>query len=179
MSKINFFKIFKDHINTLVDYDPRKPSLMDFLLFYIFPLEASLFLSLHVHFKTLFDISSDLMVFYGGSAGFLLNVLVLIYGYDVSKFKNPTIVQQVLKETSSNIAYLITMAALSMVMLFIVKLSKADDFMFFCKTYLNTFYLTVFKNLFVIFISFSLINFFLTMLMILKRFYSIDGNRVF
>jgi hypothetical protein len=151
---------------------------MDFLLFYILPLEISVFLSYFLHFKTIFDIGSDLTVFYGGSAGFLLNVLVLIYSYDVQKFKNKNLVERVLKETSSNIAYLITLAAFCMVALFAVRIFKAQEFILFCNTYINVHTLNLLKQTFVIFICFSLLNFLLTMMMVLKRFYSIDANRI-
>lgn len=177
MEKINILKIFKDHFRTLIKYDTKKCSFMDILLFYILPLEGAIFLSFYIHFKSLFDIASDLMVFYAGSAGFLLNVLVLIYGYNTEKFKNRQLAEEVLKETSSNIAYLISVAAFSIILLFLIKISKVPEFTTFCNTDLNTKFINIIKQVSIVFICFSLVNFFLTMLMVLKRFYSLDSNR--
>lgn len=176
MEKINILSIFKDHFKTLIVYHTKKISYPDIFLFYGLPLAVGIFASRFFQFKSILTINSDLMVFYAGAAGFLLNVLVLLYGYDTAKFKNPGLASYVLKETSSNIAYLITIAALAIIVLFGIELSQLTEIVTFSYSKISYSHILFIQHLSTGFICFSLLNFLLTMLMVLKRFYSLDSN---
>lgn len=174
LEKINVSKIFKDHWGTLKNYDKKNVSITDIFLFYILPLIFSIIISFYVKLSFIVSISSELITFYSVLGGFMLNLLALIYGFDITKFKTPELAKRVLKELSSNISYLIALASILVVLLFVTKsilgISLIQGINYF-KTVLVT------KKIMVAFFIFTFTNFSLTILMILKRFYSLNSNR--
>lgn len=173
MDKINLSRIFTDHFKTLRHYDKGGISILDIILFYGFPLLVGVLLSANLGISFLIGVSAELITFYSVLGGFMLNLLALIYGFDTQKFKNPTLAKEVLNETTSNISYLIAVATVLVVLLFIMKVSSGveTDLSF------NSSVVDLSEKVTVSFFVFAFINFCLTIFMVLKRFYSLDSNR--
>lgn len=166
MEKINPTKIFFDHIRTLRLYDQQRVSYRDIFFFYGLPIIAGLAVARYTGVDFIVSNSTELITFYSVFGGFMLNLLALIYGFNLSNFKNTSLATEVLKETTSNISYLIAVASLMIFSLFVMRLVsevQIDGWLSF--------------GLVVFFVS-SFINFALTILMVLKRFYSLNANRV-
>jgi hypothetical protein len=176
MDKINLSKIFKDHFKTLRSYDKGRISVLDIILFYIFPLITGILASTYIGISFFISVSTELITFYSVFGGFMLNLLVLIYGFDTTKFKSESLAKEVLDETTSNISYLVAVASLLVILLFILKAISGIDLVFD----VNDTYAFVFvwsEKISVSFFVFAFLNFCLTILMVLKRFYSLDSNR--
>ncbi|MEN9912776.1 MAG: hypothetical protein RLY66_184 [Candidatus Parcubacteria bacterium] len=174
MDKINISNIFKDHFQTLRHYDKKQASFLDFLLFYGFPLLMGALLSWHLRVDFFIGVSTELITFYAVLGGFMLNLLALIYGFNTEKFNNPFLAKEVLRESVSNISYLIAVASLLVILLFILKVGTGinSDFGIGNQTIIS-----ISEHIIVSFFVFSFINFCLTIFMVLKRFYSLNSNR--
>lgn len=176
MEKIDISRIFLDHFRTLRHYSKDRISLVDISLFYVIPFLIALVVAFYLPSGFLSKISTELITFYSVFGGFMINLLVLVYGFDLNKFKNPDIAGGVLKGIAANISYLVTLASLAIVVLFSIKvlnfihhptsfIVKNLDIVFIGKYIVITFILT------------SFLNFALTILMVLRRFYALDQNK--
>ncbi len=173
MDKIRLSKIFGDHFKTL-HYDKGGISYSDIILFYAFPLLVGLLVSGQLGVQFLIDSSEELITFYSVLGGFMLNLLALIYGFDVEKFKNPNLAKEVLTETTSNVSYLIAIASLLVILLFVMKAASGISSNLLVSHHVL---IDLTQRVTITFFVFSFINFCLTLLMVLKRFYSLNSNR--
>jgi len=158
MSKINPILIIKDHLITLVDYQKNqtenKPqySIWDFFVFYGIPLIVAI-----VCIRYFKEISSSLtnilITTFSIFVGLLLNLLVIIYDLVKKSIeKNNELKRRFLREIFSNVSYSILISLL-LVCCLLISLIDID-----------------YLQLTLSFVSYFLIgNFFLTILMILKR----------
>lgn len=177
MEKINILKIFKDHIGTFYHFDTKKFIKLDFFFFYIIPLIIGIVVSFVIDISFLVEINNDLITFYSVMGGFMLNLLVLVYGYDRERYKKPELAKIVLKEISSNISYLIAVSLILIVFLFGIRMIDPIEIGLF-KTFKNyDQFVFITRDIIVTFVVASFINFFLTILMVVKRFYSLESNR--
>ena len=175
MEKINVFCIFSRHLSTLRHHSTGKFSKGDFFLFYIVPVLIAVFASHYLNGNFLYSITSELITFFSILGGFMLNLLVLVYGFDIQKFKNPDLAAKVLRETTANISYLITLASIVILVLFAIKIASYVNggFTLVAYGYDIIFYI---KQFLTVAIVSSLINFSLTIFMVLRRFYGLDYN---
>ena len=153
-NKINPVKILHDHFATFRDYNTKKGSIEDVIIFIILPLLSA------VGFIYFFaDISSSLtpilFTIFSIFVGLLLNLLLLIYDltkkFDLSE-KNGELKRKFLGEIFANISYSIFISILVIIFL-LISLIKIS-------------YVPVLAS-FIVYLIVT--NFFLTILMILKR----------
>ena len=153
-SKIDIRKIVYNHFSTIVDYDTKKASINDWLTFLVFPLCISGYLALNKVF--LDDSIVEILV---GALSIFVGLLfsLLLFVFDLIKKDNVIRVKRDLaKEVIHNIAFSIVVAILS------------NLFLLLSITHINSSFTKAIFN----FISdFLLIEFTLTLLMILKRMY--------
>lgn len=165
MEKINIINVFRDHFRTLRHFDKGRISLTDISLFLIAPLIAGYFSAKVIDLEFIVSNSQEIITFYSVFGGFMLNLLALIYGFDLEKFKTRGLAIDVLNEIVANILYLVALSSLLIFSMFIVL--AAEEFI--ANSTLNYFITTVLVGVF--------FNFALTTLMVIKRFYSLDSNR--
>lgn len=154
ISKINPVKILRDHFATFQDYGTKKISKTDVFIFVIIPLILSIGF---VYFFA--DISGNLanilFTIFSIFVGLLLNLLLLIYDltkkFDISE-KNLKLKSKFLQEIFANISYSIFISII-IIFFLLVSLIKVG-------------YVPHIASLLV---YFAVTNFFLTILMILKR----------
>lgn len=165
MEKINIYNVFRDHFKTLRHFDKGKISFWDLILFFIAPFVVGYFSAKVVGIKFIIDNSQEIITFYSVFGGFMLNLLALIYGFDLEKFKTRGLAIGVLDEIVANILYLVALSSLLIFSMFI--LLASEDFVVGSTAdfWLTAFLIGVF------------FNFALTTLMVIKRFYSLDSNR--
>lgn len=157
--KFNIFFIFRDHFNTLRNYNENeKISKWDIVIFYFMPLiVAGLFMMLcnninGGHQESLVNIFVTVFSIF---IGLLLNLLVL--NVDLKdKFKTSEIKQIVAKQTFINISYGIVISITGVI--------------FGLCTYID---LWKFPQIFTYLSYFIMIHFVLTLFMILKRVYKL------
>ena len=183
MNKINIFKIVKDHINTLKDYNTQKTSISDILIFFLVPLITSIVLvSFRLTLKTnlYYLLITSLSIF----AALLFNLLLLMYDIVKNHKRNPSsnspqqsgqhkggkvdLKLEFLKQIYTNISFEILVSVITVLLLVLdsaININQLATQGGFAKLFI---YLYILLN-FVIY--FLLITFFLTLLMILKRFH--------
>lgn len=153
-SKINPVKILQDHFVTFRDFDTNKTSVKDIVIFIMVPL-ISAFGFCYFFADISSNLANNLFTIFSIFVGLLLNLLLLIYDlakkFDLTE-KNGELKRRFLREIFANISYSIFLSILIIFFLLIslVKLS----------------YLSVVASSIV---YFMVTNFFLTILMILKR----------
>lgn len=178
MEKINISKIFRDHFLTFRKYDDKKISYSDIFLFVIIPILLGLISYKLIRYNFLSSISSELITFYSIFGGFMLNVMALIYNYDIDKFKSPDIAKVVLVEIRANLAYLISIASISIMFLILLRIIDSANIIDKADFYIKCDGLIpVLKGISVSLVISLLSNFCLTIFMALKRFYSLDCNK--
>lgn len=154
-SKINILGIIIGHFKTLTYYEDTKISAGDILLFYIFPLILSgviIFWEILINTEVATALMSALAIF----AGLLFNLLLLAHGLiksiegtdQVSKDK-----KELLRQLYLNISYSIVITLVAFLPIIVNFLAK-------------NYYLKCITSFFTYFL---IINFSLTMLMVLKR----------
>jgi hypothetical protein len=165
MEKIDIYKVFRDHFRTLRHYDKERISFFDILLFLIAPFVIGYFSAKFIDLKFIIANSQEIITFYSVFGGFMLNLLALIYSFDLEKFRTRGLAVEVLNQIVANILYLVALSSILIFLMFIILASET----FISATKAN-FWLTAF--LIGIFFNFAL-----TTLMIIKRFHSLDSNR--
>lgn len=175
MDKVNIWIIFIDHFKTLKNFSSNKYSILDFLIFYAVPIAVGLFVALQVQANFLISANAELIAFFGVLGGFMLNLLVLICGYDSKKFKNESLAKEVLFQVKSNVSYLIALACCMILILFVLKLVSLSGLGQSLVVYGYNLRLPVLNLIEGLSIAVFL-NFGLTILMVLKRFYSLERD---
>lgn len=153
-SKINITGIFKDHFKTLRNANSNRIKYGDIFLFVLIPLLVSGLLSyFDIHFTK--DAINIVIAILAILVGLFFNVIVIIFDI-VKRDSNNKLKNKLLKELHTNITYVIT---LSIIIILFSVLFYID--------------LHLLKSItsFIIFLLLS--NFFLTVLMILKRVYKL------
>lgn len=158
LTRINIFDIVRSHFKTLRSVGQlRGITLVDFIIFLLVPIISSFYLGLNnVGFKSL---TSDIITAISILAGFLFNLLAIIYT-SIDKIKinglNSEIRKQFVLELHSNISYNILLSIFIIPFLLLYKLDIYECWI--DKTLLGINY-------------FLLFSFFLTLLMVLKRIF--------
>lgn len=158
LTRINIFDIVRSHFKTLRALGQlRGITLLDFVVFLLVPIISSFYLAFnHVGFKSL---TSDIITAISILAGFLFNLLAIIYT-SIDKIKinglNSQIRKQFVLELHSNISYNILLSIFIIPFLLLYKLDIYECWA--DKTLLGINY-------------FLLFSFFLTLLMVLKRIF--------
>jgi len=164
-TRVNILNIVRDHFNTLKRLNPKNDRIYwkDFLLFIFFPVCIGILLTLQgVSIKTYIGNLIAAIAIFGG---FLFNLLAIIYS-QIDKIKtdanqeNSTIKKRFVKEIHINISYSIVLS-LIIIMCLLVCTFKIPGFQ----------YDFIVKKVFIGFTYFLLINFILTLLMVLNRVY--------
>ena len=165
-AKINILKIISGHLNTLKDATTNKISIQDYGTFFIVPLLFSI-LFYFLSYQLSDHITTLLVTFGAIFTPLLLSVLVLVYEQS-EKLNNKksedfeyrlNIKKQLLKELFSNICYAILV-------------SMALVFMCFIDTIIGNLKLNIIPIISPI-VVFLTLNLFLTILMVVKRLYSL------
>jgi hypothetical protein len=157
--KINVWKVIVSHFKTLVNHNTRKPGLDDWCIFLIIPVVVA---SLLVWFKkdvstnTVNLIITSLSIF----VGLLINVLVLVFSL-LQKEKDSKLKVIVLRETIVNITYVIIISVISILFCF-------------CMNFDNY----VLRLLITFLIYLLTVHFFVTLMMVVKRMYSLFVNEM-
>lgn len=156
MEKLNLLRIVRDHVHTLKDYNSNKYSWSDFLLFLMLPLVIAAGATYCFH-EIGKDLTNVLITSLSVFAGLLFNLLLLIY--DIVKKANPgepygELKTRFLKEIYSNISFSILVAILTVILLLLLSLSISSRY---------------FQTPIMYLIYFLVVNFILTLFMILRR----------
>ncbi|GGG89952.1 hypothetical protein GCM10007415_25340 [Parapedobacter pyrenivorans] len=158
-SKINISKIVVDHIRTFQNVRTGRYSFSDFFLFFGFPIAAGIYFGVFERLCVGESYINFLIASISIIAGFLFNLLAIIFGIMDkvrTNVENDPVKQKLAAEIHSNIAFNILLAIFS-----VVSLLFANSENFYVALVANT-------------VSISLcILFFLTILMVLKRIYII------
>lgn len=158
-AKINILKIINNHLETLVNANTKKPSCGDLILFGILPVVGALF-PYFFRWSISENALSTLIAIHSIFVGLLINVIVLIFDI-VNRNNNNPIKRDLLNEVLANI-------------LFTILLSIASIVLALC-TYIPIGFLKIFATTFIVYFT---IQFFFTLLMILKRMYALFKNEI-
>jgi hypothetical protein len=171
MGKINIWAIIRRHFETLRDYSTKKSVVSDFLLFLGVPacIAATGF---YFHWSLAVEALAAVIASFAIFAGLLFNLLILIY--TLSNDEQPKALARVrtdlMRELHDNIAYsvLVSIFIVSFALIATVVLKHGDapsvpPWIQFILTAI---------------INFLVGNFFLTLLMILKRIHTVLRNKI-
>lgn len=158
LTRINIIQIIYSHLKTLRGVGQTKGiAIIDLILFLLLPIVSALLLTFYnIGFKSL---TSDIITAISILAGFLFNLLAIIYtSLDKIKIngKNSEIRKLFVLELHSNISYNILLSIFIIPLLLLYKLDVYESW--FDKVLIATNY-------------FFLFSFFLTLLMVLKRIF--------
>ncbi len=155
--KINVSGIVRDHVRTLKDYAANRVSAGDILLFFVLPALVSLLMVLVLHFSLDGAAINVLITSLSVFSALLFNLLILIYDLlrkERAAKPHSALRIQFLDQISANISFsiLVAVLAIALVLLLFIKVEFPPW--------------TAALNLA---INFLVINFILTLLMVLKR----------
>lgn len=156
-NKINIWLIISDHISTLRDFKSDRISVADILLFLVAPIVVAFLLVFGLHFSLDTNAINVLITSLSVFSALLFNLLLLIYDI-IRKEKDDHGQSSLRREFLRQIYYNISFSILTAVLCIALLLLLFIEF--------NYPPITDTVNLFV---DFLVINFILTMLMILKR----------
>lgn len=175
LDKINISKIVEDHIDTLKYYNTNKKSKGDIFLFFIVPLILS---SAIVYFEfiptegTITIFVTALSIF----AALLFNLLLLIYDI-TSKSKNTEqkdeLTSSFIKEIYSNVSFSILIAITTIILSIVYYIWIST-----CTSEVEIINLSLTTYIFSFLIYYFMIQFLLTLLMILKRIHALLSNEI-
>jgi hypothetical protein len=151
--KIDIRTIFSDHIDTLVNASTKKPDLRDWFFFLILPLVISVYLVYEGVFVSE-DRANSLISGLSIYVGLSINFLMLIFELSTKQFFKEQDRIPKLKQVIANIS------VTTLYSLFIIVLTLLTD-------------IEILKCAIHILLYFLLLEFFFTMLMVLKRIYNI------
>jgi hypothetical protein len=160
VAKINCFPIINAHLATLVDASSASKKIFtwDVASFYVLPLIASVFLGYFI--SPTESLTNVLITSLSVFAALLFNLLMLVLGV-IEKNKGTTDFVKLQKETYANIAYAILVSLVTVALLiipYLITLPAQYDLI---------------RKVFWGVVFFLLINFALTMAMVLKRMHAI------
>ncbi len=159
-NKINVSRIIRDHIGTLIDAQTRKISVWDLILFFVLPAIAAVLILFVMGTPIDRPISNILITSLSVFSGLLLNLLLLIYDLVMKEVQEsgqeqePTPKGQLLREIVANISYSILVSVFCVAILLIAYLDIGSG---------------VFLKIFSFSVYFLVIQFLLTLFMVLKR----------
>lgn len=164
LGKINVLKIVIDHLKTFRSVRTGKFSFQDLSLFIVFPLIISVYFVLFKCYT--FDLSyvNILIAALSILTGFLFNLLAMIFGFMDKLQGNAAgsdVKTVVVQEIHTNISFSILLAIFCIISLL------------FCNV--SSYLLRTVSNLFAVF---SIVAFFLSLLMVLKRIYIIMSKEL-
>lgn len=158
--KIDISSIIKDHFGTIVNSNDGKPSGWDWLIFMVSPIViAYILLSLCIYFSVTFVdiVVSGLSIF----VGLLFNIIVILFDIVKTDKVKPD-KKQVVREVVINISFCIILSLFAITTAFMTQLEWGN-----CFKYISNFIT-----------YFLVLEFFLTLLMVLKRMYYIFINEL-
>jgi hypothetical protein len=169
--KINIWDIVRSHLATMRDFSTNSYSKADVLIFYGLPLLLSLGA---IYFGWKFDagVLNSLLTAFSIFAALLLNLLLLVFSFSVRE-QPPTMVGRIraslMKELHDNVSYsiLISIALVGIIMFEIARPAMQSN---------NEKALT--GPISTAVITFLTLNFFFTLLMVLKRIYVILNHEI-
>jgi hypothetical protein len=164
--KVNVWVIVIDHIQTLRNFANNRVSAEDILLFLVIPIAASLLLTFVLRFELNIDAINALITSLSVFSALLFNLLLLIYDIlrkESGGHAQSSLRRKFLGQIYANISFSILVAVISIALLLLL----------FIETRLP--YFTLALNLV---IYFMVINFILTMLMILKRVHILLASEI-
>lgn len=159
LDKINIAKIVSRHVGTLKNYNTEKLGFDDLLTFIIFPLIGTsllLYYKIELNDKATNIIITTLSIL----VGLLFNVIVIIFDI-IKRDSSKKVKNKLLEELLTNISYSI------LVSIFVI--------VFTLLTYIDN---EVSKKIFTGIVYFLIGNYFLTVLMILKRMFQLFDNEL-
>jgi len=166
IAKINISKVVKDHFATFRDIDNRNFAWAELIFFFALPVGVACVLVLRLNVLLSREILNTLIASFSVVVALLFNLLLLVY--DIISKSDPgsstfELKRRLLKEIYSNISYsiLVSISAVIFMVIFFFVLPPTS-----AQTAVNT--SPSGKSLSIIIVS-LLINFTLTLLMILKR----------
>jgi len=165
-SKVNIWVIVTDHIRTLRNFANNRISVEDILLFLVTPTAASLFLTFLLRFTLDLNAINALITSLSVFSALLFNLLLLIYDIlrkEGGAHAQATLRRKFLSQIYANISFCILVAVLSIALLLLL----------FVET--NWPYFTLALNLVIYFL---VINFILTLFMILKRVHILLASEI-
>jgi hypothetical protein len=159
MTKINVLNIIRDHLNTLVNDNNKKPSTGDWLSFLILPVFFTIIMT--IYFPVVSDGFADtLITILAIFVGLLINVTVLLF--DLVKTNDKRGIKRiVVSQTLTNISYIIVISIFTIICSLITKVD----------------YFKV-KELFTVFTYFLMFHILATLLMIIKRMYVLFKSEI-
>ena len=158
-SKINVFKIIKDHHNTLVDYRTGRYKKTDLFTFYFVPISSTAILVHYLGFRIGSEQTSILITALSIFAALLFNLLLLTHSIVIRNLNQEENNNKIslLKEIYVNISYAILISILTIITL-LIHVVFSNALLSLIITWLT---------------SFAVLNFIFTLLLILKRIYSV------
>lgn len=157
--KINVLKILTNHFSTLVNDNTKRPDVTDWLTFFIIPLIGAAALS-YLDIKLSDRVTGLVITTLSILVGLLFNVVVILF--DIIKRDNSiNLKNRLLEQLLTNICYTIFV---SLLIIFLTVISFFDNQ---CWVFIVTF-----------FIFFLLFHFAFTILMVLKRIYTLFLNEM-
>lgn len=161
-SKINIFRIVRSHISTIKNFN--KFNRADVWTFYIIPSVISIILIFKIKITT--GLESLLGVILSIFIGLFLNLLMLLISYvppkDVDEEKKKLLITTK-KESFYNVSYIILICIVELFLLLIFTYIKEISYI---------------STVFSFFVYFLSIHIFLSLLMILKRIFSLYDNTI-
>ena len=165
-SKVNIWLIVTDHVQTLRNFANNKVSIEDILLFLVTPAAASLLLTFFLRFTLDLDSINALITSLSVFSALLFNLLLLIYDIlrkESGAHAQATLRRKFLSQIYANISFCILVAVLSIALLLLLFVEA------------NWPYFTLALNLVIYFL---VINFILTLFMILKRVHILLASEI-
>jgi hypothetical protein len=159
LEKINVGKIIFKHIETLKNYNTNKLGFDDFITFILLPLIGTgllIYFDIGLNDRATNIIITTLSIL----VGLLFNVIVIIFDI-IKRDSTKKIKNKLLEELLTNISYSILLSILIIV--------------FTLLTYINN---ELSKTIFTGIVYFLIGNYFLTVLMVLKRMYQLFDNEL-
>lgn len=170
LTRINFFKIIKDHFKTLRSLNQTSDTIywQDFILFILVPYFISLtFIFFDLDFKNQI---TNLIAAISILGGFLFNLLAIIYNSmeNIERdSKKSKIKQKYIKEIHSNISYNILLALFTIIFLILYNVEFKDTFPF-----------CIIEKIIIFVNCFLITSFVLTILMVLNRVYILLNRNI-
>lgn len=164
--KISILKIIKDHYKTFYDFNTKRLSSIDYLIQLVLPIIGAFVLEIILQIELSKDLINMFITSLSIFAALLLNLLILMYTISKND-KDSKIKKELSKEITSNISYGIVLS----IFLIIILVAMSINCLIIDQTVIS-----ILGSISRLLIWFGMIQFITTMLMILKRVYTILQN---